>query len=108
MAYIPSKYKVTKQQYDQIFKNMQGLEDTTWETLLMADYVYHHEENDYEDGLSFLKRLVDSLGQFHPEWNLEELKNRITTNSNPPMEFARVVQQMLGDREDVEYYQVMV
>lgn len=108
MAYILNKYKVTRAQYEQSFKNMNGLSDTTWETLLMADYVYHHEENDYDDGLSFLKRLVDGLGQFHSEWNLEELKNRITTNNNPQMEFARVVEQMLSDREDVEYYQVMV
>lgn len=108
MAYIPSKYKVTNQQYEQINKNLQGvLSRVTWEILLMEDYVLYHEENDYSEGLSFLKRLVEKIGHFHPEWNLEEFQTRIQNSSNSSEQFITIVQSMLSDPEDVAYYFVM-
>jgi len=36
MAYIPDQYKVSKEQFDEIYNNL-GEDDATWETLLMAD-----------------------------------------------------------------------
>lgn len=103
MAYIPSNYKVNKHQFDQVYKN---LGDITWETLMMMDYAYHHEENEYNNGLSFLTRLAKKLGQFHPEWSLNEFENRIITSDNPTNEFVRVIQEMLSDPSDVAYYGV--
>lgn len=105
MAYVSNKYKVSKQQFDQIYKNL-GVNDITWETIMMVDYVYHHEEGDYNEGLSLLNRLAKKLGQFHPEWNLEEFRNRVQTNNNPMEEFGRVVQEMLNNPSDVAYYGV--
>ena len=106
MAYILSKYKVTSEHCDQILKNMNLVEDLTWETLLMVDYVYHHEENDYDNGLSFLDRLNRKLGRFHLDWVVNEWKDIIRNSSNPTNEFIRVVSRMLESYSDVMYYGV--
>lgn len=106
MAYIPDKYKVTKEQFDEIYKNL-GENDATWETLLMVDYVFHHQDADYNGGLSFLERLHKKLGKFHPEWDLDEYFNLVEGCKYDSVEqFILIVQDMLADPSDVAYYGV--
>lgn len=106
MAYIPNNYKVTKEQFAEIYKNL-GENDATWETLLMADYVFHHQDQDYDGGLSFLARLQKKIGQFHPEWNLQEFYTQIVQSDDLSSEqFVAIVQMMLEDPSDVAYYGV--
>lgn len=105
MAYVPINFKVTDVQLNNIL-NQLGENDPTWETLLMVDYVYHHQENDYEDGLSFLDRLNDKLGEFHPNWNVEGWKQDIRNSETPVILYLETIQNMLSDPEDVFWYGV--
>ena len=104
MAYIPNQFKVTKQQFDEIYKNL-GENDVTWKTLLMADYAYHHDDADYNDGLSFLDRLHKKLGRFHPEWNIDEYYSLIEGCKYDSVDqYEIIIAEMLADPSDIAYY----
>ena len=105
MAYIPNNYKVTNDQFDQIYNNL-GENDATWETLIMADYVCHHNDEDYDDGLTFFDRLQKKIGQFHEDWNIQIFKSMIRQSENPALEYVMIVKNMLADPSDVAYYGV--
>jgi hypothetical protein len=95
MAYVPNNFKIYRDD-----------NDPTWETLLMVDYMFHHQDNDYDDGLSFLDRLNHKIGRFHPEWNIEEYKDRIRNSNDPVAKYVHIVSNMLSDPTDVFYYGV--
>lgn len=105
MAYISNEYKFDKNELDNLLANL-GEDDATWETLLMVDYAYHNQENEYDGGLSFLDRLSRKLGRFHPNWNVNEWKDSIRNSNNPTDEFIRIVSHMLENHSDVAYYGV--
>ena len=77
-----------------------------WSDLLIIDYFYYHHMPDYDSGLSFLDRIHKKLGQFHPEWNIANLKNGIRYAQNPTSVYSDVVQYLLSDQRDVVYYGV--
>lgn len=106
MAYIPNKFKVTKEQFDEIYNSL-GENDATWETLLMADYAYHHQDSDYNNGLSFMDRLEKKIGKFHPEWDIGEYYDLVELCKYDKAEqFASIIQEMLTNPSDVMYYGV--
>ena len=105
MAYIPNNYKVTKEQFAEIYKNL-GENDATWETLLMADYVFHHQDQDYDGGLSFFDRLHKKLGRFHYHWDIETYKAWAREGNDPVGSFISTVKYMLKDSNHVAYYGV--
>lgn len=105
MAYISNEYKFDKNELDNLLANL-GEDEATWETLLMVDYAYHNQDNQYDNGLSFLDRLNRKLGRFHPNWTVNEWKDSIRNSNNPTDEFIRIVSNMLENQSDVAYYGV--
>jgi hypothetical protein len=75
-----------------------------WSDLLTIDYFYHHHEADYDFGLSFIDRIYKKLGQFHPEWDVIELKNNVIYSNTPVVAYSCVINFMLQDPRDVLYY----
>lgn len=105
MAYVPAQYKVSKERFNEIYNNAVDPSSVTWETLLMADYVYHHQDDDYNDGLSFLRRLEKKLGKFHPEWDVDGWCATVDACKYDSAEqFILIVKEMLEDPSDVAYY----
>ena len=103
--YVPHEFKITEDALTQMVTQINEPEDITWKTLLMADYVYHHQDTDYDGGLSFLDRLSRKLGfRHHNEWNIQEFKDWVRTHENPQNAFVRIIDEMLEDPKDIDYY----
>jgi hypothetical protein len=103
MAYVSNTYKVSENQLNAVISA--AGDNVNWTHLLMVDYYYHHQENDYDEGLSFLDRLNHKLGRFH-NWDVNEMKVRIKNSENPVDEYLLAVSEMLADARDVFYYGV--
>jgi hypothetical protein len=74
--------------------------------MIIIDHIYHHNEEDYDGGLSFLDRLNKKLGEFHPEWNIEEYKNDIRNAQCPELRYIDIIEMMLEKEDDRMYYGV--
>ncbi len=102
--YVEQNYHLTHQELDNHLRNVG--DNVSWCDLLMVDYVYHNQEQNYDAGLSFIDRLIRKLGRFHPEWNSDNIKDRIRNANYPQGEYVRVIQEMLNDPSDIAYYGV--
>lgn len=101
MAYVPDMFKVTMSQLNE--RLVVAGDNVKWMDLLMIDYVYHHQDANYDNGLSFLDRLYNKLGQFHPNWeDLTQLKESIVDS----IDYTNVVKFLLKNPSDVVYYGV--
>lgn len=103
ISYVPENYKLNNGDF-QIF--IDNLIDPTWKDLLIIDFMFNHEKPDYDEGLSFLDRLHQKLGRFHPDWDIVLLKNRICSSENPQEEYINVIMLMLSSDSDIAYYGV--
>ena len=72
--------------------------------LIIIDYTYHHDEEDYDGGLSFLDRLNEKLGEYHPDWNIDDFKNTIRNAKCPELQYLKTIEMMLEKEEDRFYY----
>jgi len=102
--YVSINYRMNKSNEIGMFVSTLNEKTPTWSDLLTIDYFYHHHMENYDGGLSFLDRLFDKLGQFHPEWNIEDLKNAIRNSNNPVLVYTDIIHYMLEDPRDVTYY----
>jgi hypothetical protein len=102
--YVSRNFAVAEQELIDAVSDIQEPSDIEWKHLLMADYVYHHEDSDYDGGLSFLDRLQKKLGYRHPDWDIPTFKEWIVSHENQESAYQRIVMEMLENHEDVEYY----
>ena len=101
--YVYSDLQVSKSRIDDEINNLgNGIADP--KLLLEIDYVYHHQDNDYDGGLSFLDRINKKLGVFHGEWNIQHLKDTIRNAEDQQAEYLRVINWMFQDQRDITYY----
>jgi len=101
MAYVPDMFKVTMEQLNE--RLIVAGDEVKWMDLLMIDYVYHHQDPNYDNGLSFLDRLYKKLSEFHPNWEpLHELKDSIYDS----IDYTNVIKNILRKPDDVLYYGV--
>ena len=77
--FVPQKYRSMTSQELIDYVEYEALNVFHWEVFLMIDYNNHHKDDDYDGGLSFINRIHKSLGWFHTEWNVDELRNSIKT-----------------------------
>lgn len=103
MSLLPDKYKVSKDDLDSILNDL-GDREPTWYHLLMTDYVYHHRDYDYNNGLSFIDRLMKKLGPLHPEWNISDLYDGVLYSGNVMNAYVNTIEYMLSDHSDICYY----
>ena len=102
--YVSQNFAIDEQELIDAVTNIREPSDIDWKHLLMADYVYHHEDSDYDGGLSFLDRLQKKLGHKHQDWDVQAFKDWIITHDNIESAYQRIVMEMLENHEDVEYY----
>ena len=102
--YISQNFAIDERELIDAVSNIQEPSDIDWKHLLMADYVYHHEDSDYDGGLSFLDRLHKKLGYRHQDWDIDAFKEWIRNHDNTESAYQRIVMEMLENHEDVEYY----
>ena len=102
--YVSANFAIDEQELIDAVSNIQEPSDIDWKHLLMADYVYHHQDADYDGGLSFLDRLHKKLGHRHQDWDVQSFKDWIMSQHNTESAYQRIVMEMLENHEDVEYY----
>jgi len=94
--YISEEYRKTQAEVDEILDNMNDEYEITPEVLLMIDYVYHNEDENYDGGLSFLDRLHKKLSlYFQINWDTKSLKNMIKTAEHPGAAFVYILNELL-------------
>lgn len=80
--------------------------EVTVETLVMIDYAFHSEDQDYDEGLSFLDRLYKKLSMyFEINWDVEYLKDLLRKSEKPSEDFIAVLKEILTD-DMIECYGV--
>jgi len=72
--------------------------------LIKIDHFYHMHLSNYEGGLSFLDRINAKIGQFHSNWKIEAMKDRIHSSSNPQLEYISTISQMFAGKGMMAYY----
>ncbi len=84
---------MTKKQIDLVLKHVDNI---TPEILLMVDYAYHHTDQNYDGGLSFLDRLHKKLILYYNiQWVLPNLKDSIRDAPNPQTAFVDILNELL-------------
>jgi len=102
--YVPTNLRMNTANEIELFVSSLNERKPVWSDLLTIDYFYNHHMKDYDGGLSFLDRLFKKLGQFHPEWNINDLKNGIRNSNNPVVVYTDIIRYMLEDPHDILYY----
>lgn len=96
MAYLSDEYKMTKDQIDVVLRHVG--DNITPEILLMIDYAYHHTDENYDGGLSFLDRLYKKIILYYNiQWVLPNLKDTIRDAANPKKAFVDILNEILED-----------
>ena len=102
--FISANFAIDEQMLMNAVSEIQQPSDIDWKHLLMADYVYHHQDADYDGGLSFLDRLNKKLGHRHSDWDIDAFKDWIMSHDNIESAYQRIVMEMLENHDDVMYY----
>lgn len=103
MMYVPHIFRVTNNQLNDRIMQL-GNQDPDVDILLMIDFAFHHQDDDYDGGLSFIDRIHAKLGRFHPEWNVQNMKHTIRNANNPIEEYLFVIDTMLENVDGRLYY----
>lgn len=104
MAYIPQSLQVTKSDVEDQINNL-GDNFADISLLVMVDYVYHHQENSYDGGLSMLDRINFKLGRTRNNpWNIQMMKDTIRNSLNPKQAFMDTIESMIPTIADIIYY----
>lgn len=97
MILVPEQYRKSREEIANMWAYMHNI-DVSPEILLMIDYAYHSENEDYGDGLSFLDRLYNKLSLFFDiNWNVENMKILIRNAQDPSSEFVVVLNELLTE-----------
>jgi len=102
--FVPANLRFTQQKLNDIMNLLHESTDVPYKLLIVVDYIYHHSDNDYDDGLSFLDRLHAKIGKFHPEWNIQEMKQEIEYSIHPEDKYLKTIANMLSNPADRAYY----
>ena len=100
--YVPAFYRLTIENVDNMIYSWAPEHKATWLELMAIDHAFHFQDKDYDGGISFIDRLYKKLGRFHPEWNLEELKNKSRSMDT----YYKTIEEMLKEQKDIDYYGV--
>jgi len=73
--------------------------------LIKIDHHHNrHSRESYDNGLSFIDRINAKIGRFHPEWDIEAMKQQIRSSLYPQLEYVAVVSQMFAKKGMIAYY----
>lgn len=93
--FVSSTYRKTKMDITRMLEYSHNIEASV-ETLVMIDYAYHNEDENYQEGLSFLDRLYKKLSNFFEiSWDVEYLKDLLRKSENPSEDFIAVLKEIL-------------
>jgi hypothetical protein len=98
--YVPSYYRLSIREVNEMITTWGDNYQPTWYDLMAIDYAYHHNDSDYDGGLSFIDRIYKKVGYRNPFWNLADLKNRAASVE----EYPRMIAALFTEQRDIDYY----
>lgn len=105
MAYLPNDYKGTKEEMEQRIAEFNDGDAIPASLLVMIDYVYHKDDNDYNNGLSFFRRIGNAIGHLHPDWDIEQLIDEVTLSNDPVSVYREIIENvLLANQSDIMNY----
>lgn len=105
MSYLPNHYKVTKEEMEQRIGELRDGGVIPASLPAMVDYVYHKNDNDYNNGLSFFRRIGEKLGHRHPDWDIEQMIDEVMQSNDPTNVYRDIVENvLLASQSDIIYY----
>jgi hypothetical protein len=101
MTYVSEYYHVSIPAINQFLEEVDDDNYVPgWEVLLKIDYAYHHDNDHYDGGLSFINRIYEKLRYRHPQWSAIAFRHRIIQADDPEYEYLSVISEMLADEQD--------
>jgi len=98
--YVPSYYRLSIRQVNEMITTWGENYQPTWYDLMAIDYAYHHNDLDYDGGLSFIDRIYKKVGFRNSFWNLADLKNQAASVHDYP----RIIAALFTEKRDIDYY----
>ena len=102
--YVPQGLRLSIQQVSEKIANMEEGELIHAKRFIEIDYAYHHQDADYNGGLSLIDRIFDKIGHFHPHWNVIEMKQSIMTADDRENAYVDQIIAMFDRPGMKEYY----
>jgi hypothetical protein len=93
-GYIPYVLRLTKGQVDNMINNTN--KNITAYDLISIDYAYHCQDDDYDNGLSFIDRLHWKLSiYFDIDWVPQDIKSFIISSEDNKQTYSAIINQIL-------------
>lgn len=102
--YVPDYLRLSMEQVDDKLANMQEEDPISAKLLIEVDYAFHSNDVNYDGGLSFIDRIFEKIGHFHPHWNVNEIKQQIMTADDRENEYVDRIIAMFDRPGMKEYY----
>jgi len=102
--YVPDYLRLSMEQVDDKLANMQEEDPISAKLLIEVDYAFHSNDANYDGGLSFIDRIFEKIGHFHPHWNVNEIKQQIMTADDRENEYVDRIIAMFDRPGMKEYY----
>jgi hypothetical protein len=102
--YVPEDLRLSIQQVGDKIANMEEGEFIHAKRFIEIDYAYHSQDANYDGGLSFIDRIFDKIGHFHPHWNMIEMKQDIMTADDRENAYVDRIIAMFDRPGMKEYY----
>jgi len=104
--YVPDYLRLSIQEVTDKLSNMQEQDPINPKLLIEIDYAFHSNDADYDDGLSFINRIFEKIGRFHPHWDVNEIKQEIMTADNRENAYVDRIIAMFDRAGMIAYYGV--
>ena len=103
--YVPEPWHFKENDVAEMLFDLKD-EDVSFEELIKIDYAFHNTDPSYDGGLSFLDRIAAKIGRFHPNWNIDNIKQHVRDAETPQLEYIIVVSSMFSRAGMLRYYGV--
>ena len=102
--YVPEHLRLSVQEVTDKIGNIEEGEFIHAKLLIEIDYAFHHDDQNYNGGLSFIDRIFEKIGRFHPNWNANEIKQNIMTADDRENAYVDQIIAMFDIPGMKEYY----
>jgi len=102
--YVPDYLQLSMQEVTGKIANIEEGEFIHAKRFIEIDYAFHKDDQDYNGGLSFIDRIFEKIGHFHPHWNVIEIKQNIMTADDRENAYVDRIIAMFDRPGMKEYY----
>jgi hypothetical protein len=102
--YVPKDLRLSIEQVGDKIANIEEGEFIHAKRFIEIDFAFHNQDANYDGGLSFIDRIFEKIGHFHPHWNVIEIKQEIMTADDRENVYVDRIIAMFDRPGMKEYY----